>query len=244
MLKKSLTIFFILMVSLVGALYAQSKYVDTIIDNYCRKCEDKTLLQLHLPNFIELKGYKYWRFWYDGDMTSYIIDIYYKNDQSLYNGSITFYTYENIEDSDEKPTNRIYSQKIEIEKSKVLKIFNLIQNRKISSIPTDKKIAGWNHGFDGVTYFVEYSDDNNYSLKNYWTPEDVKIKEAAILNSFFKSINKTLDIEKLNDSFEKSIPFENYNTGGPHVNYRPLSLQQKQAYKKERDEYRNTHEIN
>jgi hypothetical protein len=86
-------------------------------------------------------------------------------------------------------------------------VYDLFTREGIERIPTDKDIAGWSYGFDGITYNVETTINGNYSKKTYWTPSAFKeIKEAVILDHFFSNIKSTLQLQAKWDSFLSNLP--------------------------------------
>ncbi|AYL95177.1 hypothetical protein HYN43_007660 [Mucilaginibacter celer] len=112
-------------------------------------------------------------------------------------------------------TDTLFS-KVTLSTEKAKNIYNLIINSGILKLPTDKEIKNWQHGADGVTYFIEYSDKENYSLKNYWTPSaQDSIPEALMVLNFIKKISDSLNLKEMYMAFENGLPKQGcYNSGG------------------------------
>src|SRR6267378_6314087 len=64
---------------------------------------------------------------------------------------------------------RVYSKKFEISDADAERIYELVLKYGILELPTDKRINGWQQGFDGAVYVTEHVEQNNYSFKTYWT---------------------------------------------------------------------------
>ena len=95
------------------------------------------------------------------------------------------------------------------------KAFKLIDSIKINELPSDKNIKGWQQGFDGITYFIEYKRGNKYSFKNYWTPSfQDSLKEAMLLLDFIDAISKILNLKDNSEKFQEEIPFDSWSAPG------------------------------
>ena len=140
---------------------------------------------------------------------------------------------------DEEPTNRFYHKVKELDSIEVYQIDSLIQSSGIKNIPDDEKIEGWSHGFDGITYHIEYAIPKDYYFKSYWTPKaQDSLPEAIVVQSFINSVIDIVDGVHQWQLFEATIPFECYTNGGPRVICRALSNRDKRRMKRERKAYR------
>jgi hypothetical protein len=176
---------------------------------------------------------------YLGDAISYMLDISHLNGQNK--GSIIYYTKEYVNEAKEKPTGRYFSKKTEFSAEIGDKIYQLIKSMGIDTIPSQEYIQEWHSGFDGDEYFIEHTDQKNYYFKSYWTPSVQNLApQAKILLDFFKQVKiliNAVDID-IQKEFSKSIPFENYTTGGSMIGIRIVTPEERKMYKKERDAYR------
>jgi len=92
------------------------------------------------------------------------------------------------------------------------KVLKLIDSLKINELPSDKNIKGWQQGLDGITYFIEYKVDKNYSFKNYWTPTSQdSLAEAQLLLLLISSFESLPDIKNSSKDFQNEIPFDSWN---------------------------------
>jgi hypothetical protein len=106
-------------------------------------------------------------------------------------------------------------------------------------IPTEDSIKGWERGFDGITYKIEYSTKHYYSFKTYWTPTaQDSLKEAIQVQSFIDSAFLLSNANETWRVFEKSIPFECYMNDGPSVACKILTSAEREEYIKEKKKYR------
>ena len=91
------------------------------------------------------------------------------------------------------------------------KVLKLIDSLKINELPSDKNIKGWQQGLDGITYFIEYKVDKNYSFKNYWTPTSQdSLAEAQLLLLLISSFESLPDIKNSSKDFQNEIPFDSW----------------------------------
>mgnify|MGYP000615521858 CR=1 FL=1 len=91
------------------------------------------------------------------------------------------------------------------------KVLKLIGSLKINELPSDKNIKGWQQGLDGITYFIEYKVDKNYSFKNYWTPTSQdSLAEAQLLLLLISSFESLPDIKNSSKDFQNEIPFDSW----------------------------------
>jgi hypothetical protein len=122
---------------------------------------------------IETDSAKYvLRFWSNG------LTIKLTKNSSKYLGHVTRF----VEQYPTKSKKKCFVKKTDLPPHVVDKAFKLIDSIKINELPSDKNIKGWQKGLDGITYFIEYKVDNNYSFKNYWTPTSQgSLAEAKVL---------------------------------------------------------------
>ncbi len=227
--------------SVSNKLIAQQ--TDSPLNNFCYKWNDGTLKNIDLKEVYGSKDDNHVRIWYDLETISAIIDVY-KTQDSANKGLITLFTKEVVDETKERPTNRIYNNQIPLSKSQCDSLHKLIDDTYILSLPSDSAIAGWQQGFDGVEYCIEDITKGTYSFKRYWTPTaQGRLKEAVIVQSFMDSVSAIVHFKSLIREFSKKIPFESYNTGGPSTAIRVLTAEQRRKYKKERDAYRKSHGI-
>ena len=91
------------------------------------------------------------------------------------------------------------------------KVLKLIDSLKINELPSDKNIKGWQQGLDGITYFIEYKVDKNYSFKNYWTPTSKdSLAEAQLPLLLMSSFESLPDIKNSSKDFQNEIPFDSW----------------------------------
>ncbi|MBS5980501.1 MAG: hypothetical protein KIB51_12395, partial [Dysgonomonas mossii] len=90
--------------------------------------------------------------------------------------------------------------------TKIAKIYNIINDSKILELKTDREIEGWEQGYDGITYCIEYTNKDEYHFKKYWTPEaNRSLKEAIIVNDFINKISGILELEESKRKFESKF---------------------------------------
>ncbi|TYR30804.1 hypothetical protein FXV77_21735 [Sphingobacterium phlebotomi] len=116
-------------------------------------------------------------------------------DSTKYNGIITNYVYHTRKANRDK--TEILSNKIILSPKQAEDIYNIIQISQILELPSDKYIANWKQGADGITYIVEHTDRKSYWFKNYWAPyiQD-SIPEAIIVSKLIENLSDTLNLQK------------------------------------------------
>jgi hypothetical protein len=126
-------------------------------------------------------------------------------------GEITHFVEEYTEDEPKRDFKKTY----EISSTNAKLLIDLIDSLNIKELPTDKNIIGWNQGLDGIEYFIEYKQGNNYTFKNYWTPTAQDgLKEAKELLNFISLMNRLLDLDNSYKTFESEIPFNGWTYPG------------------------------
>ncbi|NMH26548.1 hypothetical protein [Flavobacterium silvaticum] len=133
--------------------------------------------------------------------------------EDFVNGSIEFYV-EEIKDFQDS-SRKVFKQRINLDSRDINSIFEIIDSTEINSIPSDKFISNWYHGFDGVTYILEYESKNIHSFKKYWAPSAQNfLSEAIQIQNFIDKVNSIIEIQKLRNIFDRSIPFQNWTCNG------------------------------
>jgi len=151
-------------------------------------------------------------------------------------GKIEFYVKEFDQFKDSTTT---FKKQYILNSVTVNQIFHEIDSLKINSIPSDNLIPNWQQGFDGTTYIIEYKNKEQYSFKHYWTPEvQTNINEAIILESFLNRVYAITDVEKINQLFNKEIPFRSWMCyGSASVATRIMTAQEYKEYKKKKRQF-------
>jgi hypothetical protein len=155
---------------------------------------------------IEPDTAKYvFRFWSNG----LIIKLTKSNNN--YSGEIIRF----VEQYPAKSKKNIFVKKNIILPEVADKALEPIDSLKINELPSDKNIKGWQQGFDGITYFIEYKVDSRYSFKNYWTPSSQdSLAEAQLLLTFISSLESLLDLKNSSKVFQNEIPFDSWTYPG------------------------------
>ena len=94
-------------------------------------------------------------------------------------------------------------------------LWNKIKDYRLYAFPTDTKINGWEHGYDGRTYVTEFSNDTILKYCYYWTPsaQNDTIKEAKVIREFYNLADSTLGVYKRFKQFTNSLPKGAYTWG-------------------------------
>ena len=110
---------------------------------------------------------------------------------------------------------KVFTKHYPITASQALQVRHLIDSLEIETLPSDKNIAGWQNGFDGIEYFTEFRKNGEYTFKNYWTPtaQDT-LKEAILLQSFVSGLSKILNLKNNGKVFQDDIPFDSWTYPG------------------------------
>ncbi len=100
-----------------------------------------------------------------------------------------------------------FSNKVVLSTEQSENLYTLIQNTRISEIPTDSEIESWQHGFDGINYTLEFADKKSYEKKSYWTPiiQD-SVPEAKIVASFIENLIETVNLSEVYGAFLDTLP--------------------------------------
>lgn len=123
-------------------------------------------------------------------------------------GDVTFL----LQEYKERKVGKIYFKETPLTKETTEQIYDLINKYNILVLPTDKKIDGWETGFDGITYLIETADKTSFSCKTYWTPKHYKDKlvEAKRLVDFLDGINSIEELNSIGKRFMERQPFSNW----------------------------------
>jgi hypothetical protein len=148
------------------------------------------------------------------------------------NGTIEFLANEVDELKD---STGVFKKKVDFQNS--FAIFNLLDSSKINSIPSDKFIAKWQQGFDGITYIMEYKDSTQHSFKKYWTPSTQNnLEEAVRIQNFVDNVYSIVNLEKLSLNFQNEIPFRSWTCNGVIVT-KVMSKKEYKEYKKKKRKF-------
>lgn len=198
----------------------------------------KGLKELQIRNLKTDTATRSMRFWYYGQTVSHFIEVFQNKNAGL-EGNVTIYTKEQVKSEKEKPTNRTFARRIAIAPDKCKIIQECFHARALDTVPSEDQVKGWGSGFDGVIYVVEQANETDYSFKSYWSPAAQKdVPEAQNMLNFIKDLDSVLDITSKRNVFTNQIPYESYNTGGPAVIARVLTLAQYIGKKQERAKFR------
>ena len=220
------------------ASFGQAKSYYNVVDSngevtFWYKYQTEQIKKLSLPSLDTVFNSNCFRVWTNRQ----VIEIW-QNQNGITFGSLVTWTDE-YTPHNEKPTNRSF---IKV-KPLIGDTANLVRLLFLSSgiliLPTEDSIKGWKKGFDGITYFIEYSTKENYSFKSYWTPQvQDSLNEARQVKSFIDSAFSLVNAGDVWKSFSKTIPYESYYNGGPLVTIRALTNADRKKYAKERKNYR------
>lgn len=189
--------------------------------------------RLSLPSLDTFSKGEVIRIW----TNTQIIEIW-QVERGACSGRLITWTDEYVGDGEE-PTNRTFSNTRELSSDTVLLLNKLLRTSNILALPTENSIAGWQHGLDGITYFIEHSTQSSYSFKSYWTPTaQGALKEALQIRAFIDSAFCLANAQSIWKAFCREIPFESYHNGGSGVAIRILTEKERKRYRRERQNYR------
>jgi hypothetical protein len=143
--------------------------------------------QIGLEPIDKIQDDFYFRLWTGVD----VVEI--RRAEGEISGDVTFL----VQQYRRNKVGKVYFKKIPLTTKTSKRVYLLINNYKITEIPTGKQTDGWEMGLDGITYNIETADKTNFTYKTYWTPKHYKDKlaEAKRLVDFLDEINR---IEELN----------------------------------------------
>lgn len=141
-----------------------------------------------------------------------IIEVW-QND-TIYGGQVINYTFTYIKPEKRKTIkSKLIYNKLNLTSDTAKIIFQKFQS--IKNIPDMNEINGWSQGLDGVTYKIENSTKNNYSIKSYWTPTEqndtTPYKKQMI--EFTNYIYNDLNLYNQYRVFTKNLPNGTYTDG-------------------------------
>lgn len=112
--------------------------------------------------------------------------------------------------------------------SQALAVYEAFKKYSVASIPSERDIAGWPLGADGVSYLIEHSGPSTYSFKSYWEPSSqrYRLKQAEAVDNFVKEVEVKLELATSFLAFLNKLPAGTYQTGGMNV-YTNTSKKQK-----------------
>ncbi|MFP9112770.1 hypothetical protein ACLI1A_02440 [Flavobacterium sp. RHBU_3] len=125
-----------------------------------------------------------------------------KDSTNQLSGSITYMVHESSQNN-----SGVYTKVFNLSRKEVAKMYKIITQSKVDTIPDKKYITGWPWGFDGYTYTYETKNGSVYSHKSYWCAGNYKlIPKAVAVEKFNKELYSCLD-EGYFKAFNNGIPF-------------------------------------
>ncbi len=162
--------------------------------------------KLELQNLLKPIDSNIFRYWSQGQ----VIEIT-ENNESI-TAQVTYYAYHRKNRSSRRDT---IFQKFKLGEENALNAFQLIHSSGILKIPSENKIKGWGHGFDGESFRFEYSTKDTFSYKTYWCPYAFdSVPEANIIWQFIQELEDTLGLTKSGYQFQRKMPRGIYSFGG------------------------------
>lgn len=154
----------------------------------------------------------HFRFWTERQA----IEIWTTNNKT-FEGKFISYTKEYDPDkykTDKPKPEKFYSKVDNIDTATARQIYEFTYHQRLFEVPFQDSIKGWSNGTDGDTYLVEYATSTDYLFKDYWTPQIQKgISEAAIIDTVYKYLKVTLNMNSTWSSFINSLPKGCYHAG-------------------------------
>lgn len=126
------------------------------------------------------------------------------------------------------PTDTIV-QKVKLDSLQTQQAFDVIQHSGILELPTDRDIESWSQGTDGITYFIEHTDDTAYWFKNYWTPTaQDSFPEALLVQNFVENLSDTLQLKEsylqFRNTWRKQGCYQNFGIYNMCYSYRSFGI--------------------
>lgn len=105
------------------------------------------------------------------------------------------------------------------------KIITLLEENKISKLPSDNAIKDWGQGFDGITYRFQFSSPEKLIYNTYWAPYIYDtLPEARKVLFAVDSITNLFNLEQEYESFFKSLPRNgSYQYSGTSILINPVN---------------------
>lgn len=212
--------YLLMVVWLLISISVQSQTKTIVGDTtYWHKHVNPILRDIEARDFVKSDNDFNFRLQYYGQ----VIDIWKSNDKV--GGSLTNYIFKSgIKRESKKET--VYQKNI-LPDSIVYKVLHIINTTDILNLGSEEEIEGWRQGFDGITYTIEHSDENNYWHKTYWAPylQD-SLKESLVVIDFVNSISDLVKTKESYNQFETDLPHNGcYTQASTHIMcYSPSSL--------------------
>lgn len=189
--------------------FGQSKTVQASDSGWLSRVKEMVQV-FNLNNLAKSAEPFHFRFWTE----TQVIDIWTTNHKT-FQGKLIYYASEVHEDRPERDTmERIHSHITTIDTGTARKIYQFVDEQQLFTIPTQDSIKDWSSGFDGTTYFIEYSTPSIYSFKDFWFPEIQPFKEAKLIVTVLRYLQKQLNFEKDWDTWINTLPKGCYKGGG------------------------------
>jgi len=142
--------------------------------------------------------------------SNFLLEI--RKTKNVISGNVYYFVKEMLEDND---SVGIFKKVFKLKKEQVYLLSNLIESSKIKKIPSDIYIPNWSYGIDGITYTIEYVENETLYFKKYWTPEiQENVESAKSIIHFISELNKIIESKKLIKKFNRKIPFERWSWNG------------------------------
>ncbi len=181
-----------------------TKDSDTTLSVYKSKVEDRFDIQ-HISDLQEPYVFRSWN-------TYSLLEIR-KDSTNQLTGTITYIANE----STKEKNSSIYTKSFNLSLKEVIEMYKVITSSRIDTIPDDKLIAGWPHGFDGYTYTYQTKNGSVYSHKSYWCAGSYKfIPEAVAVEHFNNQLYTCLEKDYFK-IFEEGMPFLAWHYAGSAV---------------------------
>jgi hypothetical protein len=165
-----------------------------------------------LPDLTTSNEPLHFRFWTE----TQVVDIW-TVDKQLWQGKLINFTkaYDPGNNKTKQlKTETFYSRADNLDITIAHQVFEFVAHQRLFEVPVQDSIKGWGNGTDGDTYLIEYATPTNYSFKNYWTPSIQKgISEAVIIDTVYKYLNVTLNMNRSWSSFIHGLPKGCYLAG-------------------------------
>lgn len=129
------------------------------------------------------------------------------------------------------PDMGTFFTKIILPREGLEKVKSLLDENKMSKLPSDNKIAGWRQGCDGISYRFQFSSPEKIIYNTYWTPQiydTLAVARKVLL--VVDSISNLFNLEEAYENLFKTVPQKgtysygvmsslNYSTGGKNLGY-------------------------
>jgi hypothetical protein len=178
---------------------------------YCGRYYRKLEREIGLDPTAKIPGDFYFRFW-DGRK---VIEL--RRHNNALTGAVTFF----LQQFKNGKEGRLHFKKSKLTDQTTNTIVEFVANYKITDLPSDNQIKGWDNGLDGIIFIVECADKKSYSFKKYWTPMHYQdeIAEARQFVDFADNLNDINELKTLEEEFMDRQPFSRwyYSIGGSMI---------------------------